>query len=147
MKCPRGPRVQALAPRAEDSASSATSPIWPPSVDRSCCVRMAFPSRSTGLALRRLGTHPHHVILEYFYFFQYFPHLSPPPSGYSLGRVTRQLKWIDTAVQSVGLIVELPIDEPRLPACVDADARVFRIDTTRHIPRVPATTSGKAFAC
>ena len=147
MTYPRGLRVHALAPRDEDSTSTATSPIWPPSTDRLCRVRTTFSSRPTGLTPRRLGTHPLHVILEYFYFFQYFSHLSPLPSRHSLGRVTRRLEWIETAVQSVGLIVELTIDDPRLPACVDADAGVSGIDTTRHILGVPVTMSGKEFAC
>ena len=45
---------------------------------------------------------------EVLYFFQYFPHLFPLPSGSRLGRLRGRLDWIETVVQSIRLIVELP---------------------------------------
>ena len=46
--------------------------------------------------------------VEDLYLLEYFPHLSPPPSELSLGRVLRRLDRIHIVVQPVWLIVELP---------------------------------------
>ena len=92
----------------------------------------------------RLGTHP----LSYFevlYFFQYFPRLSPPPLGHSLGRVIGQFEWIETVVQPVGLTVELPVDDLRLSAFMDVDQEVSRNYTTRRAPGASEMTCGTVF--
>ena len=127
------PPVRPLPLCTQDSAVTETMPTWSISVVRLCCVRIAFPpSQPTGLAPRRLGTHPL-LYFEVLYLFQYFPRLSPPSSGTSLGQVVRRLERIEAMVQSVGLNVELPIVDPRLPACVNVEWEVSRISTTRRI--------------
>ena len=85
--------------------------------------------------------------LKLFYCFLYLPHLLPPPTGHSLGRVIRRLEWIETMVQFVELTAELPMDDPRPHTCEDGDLEVSQIDTTWHTPRVPETTYGKVVAC
>ena len=85
-------------------ASPSTCPALP-------TVRAAYErypsSRLTALAPRRLGIHPP-LYFGVIYRFQYLPHLLPPPSELNLGRVIRRLDRIETVVQSIGLIVELP---------------------------------------
>ena len=79
---------------------------------RSCRVKQLPPSRSTGLAPRRLGTRSPLSYVEDLYLLQYFPRLSPPPSGLRLGRVLRRLDRVLTVVQPIGLTVEPPTTTP-----------------------------------
>ena len=132
---------------AKDSTKTTTSPTRPTFADRPCPLRTTFIitiDRARAPQVRPASPYHYFGVL---YFFQYLSHLSLPPSGHSLSRVISRLEWIETVVQSVGWIVELPFDDPRLPACVDVDREVSRIDTTRHTPGVPETTYGKVFAC
>ena len=85
------------------------------------------------------------TLLKVLYLFQYYPHLLPPPSELSLGRVIRRLDWIETVVQSVGLTVELPLDDPRLLAGADVDREVSRIGITRHTPALRSRRAGSYF--
>ena len=50
-------------------------------------------------------------------------------------------------VQSVGLTVELPNDDPRCPAYVDVDREASRIDTTQRTPGAPEMTSRMKYSC
>ena len=125
----------------------ATSPTWPTSADRSCRVRtttLASTDRARAPQVRHASPS---LNFEALYFFQYFSHLSPPPSGPSLHLSRGRLEWIEIVVQSVGLIVELPLDDPWPNAYKDVDLEDSRTDTTRRIPGATVTTCGKAVAC
>ena len=87
--CPRGRQVQTLAPRAEDSASIATSPIRPISVDCPCRIQTTFPLMTDRARAAQVRHASPPFRLKLFYLFQYFPHLLLPSSGHSLGRVIR----------------------------------------------------------
>ena len=50
-------------------------------------------------------------------------------------------------VQSIGLIVELPFDDPRLAACMDVDWEVLRVDTSRRSLKASEMTCEKVFVC
>ena len=83
------------------------SPTRPISADHPCRVRttsLVSTDRARAPQVRHTSLSPYFEVLDLF---QYFLHLLPPPSGYSLGRVIRQTEWIETVVQSVGLIDEL----------------------------------------
>ena len=83
--------------------------------------------------------------LEVLYLFRYFPHLSPPPSGFKLGRVFRRFDRTVTVVLSVELIVELPSTTRALPRPEDVDQKDSRIDSTRHTPGSTEVTPETVF--
>ena len=76
----------------------------PPASNRSCRVRMTSYVSTDRARAPQVNTSLHWSL----YLLQYFPRLSPPPSGLRLGRVLRRRDRIPIGVQSVGLTVELP---------------------------------------
>ena len=49
------------------------------------------------------------LYIEVLYLHQYFPHLFPPPSVFSFGRVPRRIDRNQIVIQPVGLTVKLPL--------------------------------------
>ena len=107
--------------------------------DRPCYVRTAS-LITTDQARAPQVRHASPSYFEVLYLFQYFPRLSPPPSGFNLGRVIRRVDRIVTVVQSVGLIVELPLMTHGFPRPEDVDRKDSRTDTSQLIPGFPTAT-------
>ena len=97
-----------LCPCTEDSTMTMTSPIRPTTTNRLCHVRMislVMIDRARAPHVRHTSPSPY---FEVFYCFKYFPYLSPPPSGPSLGQLRGRLEWIEIVVRSVEVIIKLP---------------------------------------
>ena len=101
LECHRLPLCDSPSALLDMARFSATS------ADRLCHVQTISPVATDWAHAPQVRHTSSLFISEYFYLFQCFPHLSPPPSGSRLGILRGRFEWIETLVQSVGLTFKL----------------------------------------